>query len=373
MIQLQPDHEYLSALLELMAAIQTATDPRAIAERALEQLLTREALTGGGIWLARDSALDCVAYHNIAPDDLLPEIQQALDMSTQSGRAQSSPLIILPLQSAGSQVGALALAAPASLAAQELLLLRAAASHLGAALASAQLARNEREWQTFISHAAHEIKNPLASIKGYADLLLRRAAKDPADPYRKGLTTISIQVGRTTALLEQLSDITRIDGGSLAIDRRAGDFAALVEQVVREYQSGEHAATIVFDTSATALPGDFDYVRLRQVVSALLSNAIKFSPDGGTIAVRLRQSDSAEEGPVAILSVSDTGVGVPAGEQERIFERFFRGSNIQGTYAGLGLGLYIARHILDLHGGRIWLQSERGQGTTCHVELPLVS
>ena len=80
----------------------------------------------------------------------------------------------------------------------------------------------ERDWEEFLAHAAHEIKNPLASIKGYADLLLRRAAKDPADPYRKGLTTISQQVGRTTTLLEQLSDITRLSAGRLPIDRHDG-------------------------------------------------------------------------------------------------------------------------------------------------------
>lgn len=372
MIQLQPDHEYLVALLELMAATSEASDPRVLAEQALEQLLARELITAGGIWLARGADLECLASQNLDPEQVLPEVLHALAESTAIKHDQASRLTILPLRSAGNEIGALAVATHTPLASGELLLLRALGGHLGAALESALLAQNERDWQVFISHAAHEIKNPLASIKGYADLLLRRAAKDPADPYRKGLSTISSQVGRTTALLDQLSDITRIDTGSLAIDRHAGDFAALVDQVVEEYRAGEHEPTIALDARPAELPGHFDQMRLRQVVAALLSNAIKFSPDGGTINVLLRRSDQAEM-PTALLSVSDTGVGVPAGEHERVFERFFRGSNIQGTYAGLGLGLYIARHILDLHGGRIWLESERGQGTTCHVALPLVS
>jgi signal transduction histidine kinase len=373
MIQLQPDHEYIVALLELMAAANEATDPRALAKQALEQLLARELITGGGIWLARDVDLECVAYQNIDPEQVLPEILHVLAEAATSEHNQASRLTIFPLQSAGNEIGALAVATHTPLASGELLLLRAAATHLGAALASALLAQNERDWQAFISHAAHEIKNPLASIKGYADLLLRRADKDPANPYRKGLSTISNQVSRTTALLDQLSDIMRIDIGSLTIDRRAGDFAALVAQVVEEYRAGDHISTIVLDTRASPLPGHFDQMRLRQVVAALIGNAIKFSPDGGTINVLLRKSDPAGAEPVALLSVSDTGVGVPAGEHERVFERFFRGSNIQGTYAGLGLGLYIARHILDLHGGRIWLESKRGQGTTCHVVLPLAA
>ena len=111
----------------------------------------------------------------------------------------------------------------------------------------------DRDWEEFLAHAAHEIKNPLASIKGYADLLLRRAAKDPADPYRKGLATISQQVGRTTSLLDQLSDITRLGTGPLPIDRHEADFALIVDQVVQEYQAADQQHTIAFDGDATAL------------------------------------------------------------------------------------------------------------------------
>jgi len=373
MIEFPHEHEHIAALLELMAATNQATDPRAIAERAIDRLLARDAVIAGGIWMERRGNLECVAYQNLDPDQIAPEIRHAITESATIEHDQASGLAILPLRSAGNQIGALAVAARMPIAAGELLLLRAVAAHLGGALASARHSQCEQEWQAFISHAAHEIKNPLASIKGYADLLLRRAAKDPFDPYRKGLSTISSQVARTTALLEQLSDITRIDNGSLTVDRHAGDFAALVDQIVREYWAGEHESTIVLDAGVEVLPSSFDHLRLRQVVSAMIGNAIKFSPEGGVVNVVLRQSDTDERPPIGLLSVSDTGVGVPAGEEERVFERFFRGSNIRGTYAGMGLGLYIARNILDLHGGRIWLESERGHGTTCHVALPLSS
>jgi signal transduction histidine kinase len=113
-----------------------------------------------------------------------------------------------------------------------------------------------------------------------------------------------------------------------------------------------------------------DAIRIAQVVGSMLSNAIKFSPDGGPIGVRLWRTQEAGT-QAATLSVNDRGVGVPSGEQERVFERFFRGSNIRGSFSGMGVGLYIARAIVGLHSGRMWLESDRGNGTTCFVRLPL--
>jgi signal transduction histidine kinase len=293
--------------------------------------------------------------------------------------AQDARLTILPFGAASDPSGALAVVTQAPPDPSELLLLRTVAAHLAATImrpqqaASQRAGTSDRVWEEFLSHAAHEIKNPLASIKGYADLLLRRAAKDPADPYHKGLVTISQQVGRTTALLDQLSDITRLAAGPLPLDRHEVDFAAIVDQVVQEYQAADPQRTIAFDRADTALLGRFDQARIAQVVGAVIGNAVKFSFDGGVVSVLLRRSAAGNGPALAQLVVNDTGVGVPASEQERVFERFFRGSNVRGTYAGLGVGLYIARAIVDLHGGRIWLESERSLGTTCHLALPLAA
>jgi signal transduction histidine kinase len=229
----------------------------------------------------------------------------------------------------------------------------------------------ERDWEQFLSHAAHEIKNPLASIKGYADLMLRRAANDPSDANRKGLATISQQVARTTALLEQLADVGRIGTDRLHIDRHEADLTAIVDHAVQEHQRTTDQHQISFEYSSAPLYLRLDAIRIGQVVGAMLSNAIKFSPDGGPIAVRLWRAEDAGT-PVATVSVNDHGVGVPAGEQERVFEQFFRGSNIRGSFSGMGVGLYIARAIAGLHGGRMWLESGAGVGTTCFALLPLV-
>jgi signal transduction histidine kinase len=383
MMSFHRDQEYMAALLDLMLATNQATDPRALANQALDWLMAREGVISGGVWLAESGDLVCLARQNLDLDEVLPAIQHALDVAVPapltSVYQQDSRLTILPLGITKEHCGALAVVTQAPPDPDELLLLRAVAAHLAATIMRPQqwpsqpIGASDRVWEEFLAHAAHEIKNPLASIKGYADLLLRRAAKDPADPYRKGLSTISQQVGRTTTLLDQISDITRLDAGRLPIDRHTTDFAMIVDRVVQEYQAADQQHTVAFDGSDTALLGRFDEVRMAQVVGAVIGNALKFSFDGGVVRVLLRRLEANDGTALARLAVSDTGVGVPDDEQERVFERFFRGSNVRGTYAGLGIGLYIARAIVDLHGGQIWLQSKRGQGTTCHLALPLAA
>jgi signal transduction histidine kinase len=383
MIKVRLDHEYLAALLDLMLVTNEAADSHALAGHALDWLMARDGVASAGIWLSQSNDLVCLARRNLDMDDVVPAIQQAVKVSAPepltSVYQRDLILTILPFGSASDQRGALAVVTQAPPDTGELLLLRAVAMHLAVTLRRLALEGNrvggssERDWEEFLAHAAHEIKNPLASIKGYADLLLRRASKDPTDPNRKGLATISQQVGRTTALLDQLSDITRLGAGRLSLDRHTADFAQIVDRVVQEYQVADQQHTILFSGAGTPLPGRFDQVRIAQVVSALISNALKFSFEGGEVRVLLQRSVADDGVALARLAVSDTGVGVPDGEQERVFERFFRGSNVRGTYAGLGVGLYIARAIVAMHGGRIWLESARGLGTTSHMALPLAA
>jgi signal transduction histidine kinase len=383
MMRFQHDHEYIAALLDLMLATNEAADPRALANLALDWLMARDGVASGGVWLAQSSDLVCLARRNLDLDDVVSAIQQAIDAATPapltSVYQRDLRLTILPFGITNDHRGALVVVTQAPPDPGELLLLRAVAAHLDATITrpqrgpSQRVEASDRVWEEFLAHAAHEIKNPLASIKGYADLLLRRAAKDPVDSYRKGLATISQQVGRTTTLLDQLSDITRLGAGPLPINRHTADLAMIVDRVVQEYQAADQQHTIAFDGGDTALLGCFDQVRMAQVVGAVIGNALKFSFDGGVVSVLLLRSNADNGTAQARLAVSDTGIGVPEGEQERVFERFFRGSNIRGTYAGLGVGLYIARAIVDLHGGRIWLESERDLGTTCHVALPLAA
>jgi len=383
MMKVQQDHEYTAALLDLMLATNKAADPQPIADQALDWLMGRDGVASGGIWLLQSNDLVCLARRNLDVDDIVPEIRRVLAMPSPEPQTsvyqQDLRLTTLPFAGTNNQRGALVVVTQAPPDPGELLLMRAAAAHLAGTLARPQLwssqaaGTSDRIWEEFLGHAAHEIKNPLASIKGYVDLLLRRAAKDPADPYFKGLSTISQQVSRTTMLLDQLSDVTRLSLDALPIDRHAADFGLIVGRVVEDYKAMDQQHTITFEPSDSELPGRFDQGRIAQVISAMISNALKFSVDGGVVKVLLRRAAADDGTAIARLAVSDTGVGVPIGEQERIFERFFRGSNVRGTYAGLGVGLYIARAIVDRHGGRIWLESQPGLLTTCHIALPLAA
>jgi two-component system phosphate regulon sensor histidine kinase PhoR len=299
-----------------------------------------------------------------------------------SDAGMTNTLAYLPLNAAQDSLGALVIETSAQQMAFARPLFEAVAAHLALALKNLRAQERphrlstptEREWDEFLAHAAHEIKNPLASIKGYADLLSRRAAREPSDPYQKGLTIISQQVGRTTGILEQLSDLARIGTDRLRLDRHEVDLAAVARHVADQYQATTDQHQIGYDDGGAPLRASCDAERIGQVIGTMLSNAIKFSPHGGPVTVNVRRTDGdGQRSPrdEAIILVADQGIGVPDGEQDRVFERFFRGSNVAGAYRGLGIGLFIARAIVERHGGRMWLESAPGQGTASFVALPL--
>jgi signal transduction histidine kinase len=369
-----------------MGAMPGTADPRALAERMLDRMRAQKLIVSGGVWLRTDGPITLLAHSGLGPQSILRSITMIIEDSALATLAHTQgdwqgdwhgqPLTILPFKAGETYIGALAVITDAPPTEQECMALQAIRAHLSLALAHALLHQldplesTDRAWDEFLSHAAHEIKNPLASIKGYADLLLRRTSKDPADPTRKGLTIISQQVVRTTALLELCSDISRIGAERLQLDRHSADLAAIIRQSTQEYQETTPQHQITLDDPGAALTGHFDAARMHQVVGAMLSNAVKFSPNGGQISVRVERTYQGDT-PAATLSIHDHGIGVPAGEQEHIFERFFRGSNVRGTFSGLGISLFVARAIVALHGGRMWLESAPELGTTCFVALPL--
>lgn len=228
------------------------------------------------------------------------------------------------------------------------------------------LALADQKKDEFISYISHELKNPMASIKGYADLMRRRSAKLTEDPNRKGLEIISNQVGRMTVLLDQLIDYSRISLDRLQLDLRPLNLVALAQRLVDETQNltDRHAIQLVIEVQP--MPIQADENRLRQALLAIASNAIKFSPEAGTIVVRVSQSAAN-----ARIAVADKGIGVPKAEQSAIFERFARGSNAGDQHSGLGLGLFLAREIVTRHDGVIELESTVGSGSTFTIALPV--
>ncbi len=158
-------------------------------------------------------------------------------------------------------------------------------------------------------------------------------------------------------------------GQALAMERRPNDLAAIVRRTVEEQQTA--GGRLHLESVATALPGQFDQPRLERAVGNLVANALKYSPGGEPILVRLVADGADESGiPWATLTIADRGVGIPANDLPRLGEHFFRGGNVVGRIGGTGLGLASAREIVATHGGTLAITSAEGVGTTVTVRLP---
>jgi PAS domain S-box-containing protein len=220
----------------------------------------------------------------------------------------------------------------------------------------------------FLSIASHELKTPLTPLSLRLATLERRLERgEHLDP--GVLRHARHQLTRLTGLINDLLDASRIEAGRLALHPESIRFDMLVEHTLAsmENQKGNHVFELERPTEAISVHGDA--YRLEQVVYNLLENALKYSPDGGTIRVRLSLSED-----VTVLSVTDPGIGIPGDQQQQLFDRYFRARNASTrSYGGLGLGLYISRDIVERHGGRIWVESESGRGSTFYVALPTLS
>ena len=219
----------------------------------------------------------------------------------------------------------------------------------------------------FLSIAAHELRTPLATVKGHAQMALRRLERaGQLEPERaaEALRAIAGQSDKLNRLLSQLLDISRLEGGKLALERQPTDVVALVEQVVSATQARDegHAITLAAPPSIEA---EVDPLRLEQVLTNLLDNAIKYSPDGGPIEVAVSRS----MGDALEIAVRDHGVGIPAEKRALIFERFYQAHG-NGHKSGLGLGLYVSREIVELHGGEITAEFPSDGGSRFVVGLP---
>lgn len=227
----------------------------------------------------------------------------------------------------------------------------------------------------FISVVAHELRTPLAALQGFVQTLLNQTArgKGPAlaEWQARSLQNIDLATVRLASLAEDLLDVTRVQAGRLELQREPTDAVALARRVLarRQLTTGRHTLTLV--TTLPLLVLDIDPRRIEQVLVNLIGNAITYSPEGGPIEMTLRAERETHE---ALLSVRDQGIGIPPRDLAQVFERFARAGNTQRSgIGGTGLGLYLCRELVELHGGRIWCESVEGQGSTFFVALPLSS
>ena len=219
----------------------------------------------------------------------------------------------------------------------------------------------------FVSLVSHELRTPLTSIRGYVELML---AEELNDDQRRFLGIVDRNSARLLDLVSDLLFLAQIEAGKLAIEVGSLDLKNVVEECIETAAAAADSRGVELEASLDRLPKiEGDRVRLHQVLDNLLSNALKFTPSGGRVDVRLtRAGDTAE------LEVTDTGLGIPAEEQARLFERFFRSSSAtENAIPGTGLGLTITKAIVERHGGRIEIESAENAGTTVRVLLPLSS
>jgi two-component system phosphate regulon sensor histidine kinase PhoR len=217
-----------------------------------------------------------------------------------------------------------------------------------------------------LSMASHDLRTPATVVKVQAQLAQRALRADDYDPQRmrERINLILSQTDRLTSMLSLLMDLSRIEAGRLDLLREPLDLVELVRGVVAPVQALTSRHTIVVE-APRRLPGCWDATRLDQVLQNLLTNAVKYSPDGGTIVVRV-QAEASQ----AVVSVQDPGLGIPADELPRLCERFYRMPSTR-TLEGNGLGLYICQAIVSAHGGRLSVASDGpGQGSTFTVSLP---
>ena len=233
--------------------------------------------------------------------------------------------------------------------------------------------RFDQAQEEFLSALAHDLKNPLTTVRGQTQLLLRQLGRgNPPDTVRlaTALDGIDRAAGRMNRLLDELGDITRLRAGQeIELQRAETDLVALARRTSEEHDRIAERHTIRLVTNETVLTGSWDGPRLERVLGNLLGNAIKYSPAGGEITVRIAR-EAAAAGETAILSVADQGVGIPAADLHLVFERFRRAGNVE-SFAGSGIGLAGARRIVELHGGTISVKSTEGVGSTFTVRLPV--
>jgi len=214
----------------------------------------------------------------------------------------------------------------------------------------------------FVSTVSVELRTPLTSIYGFAQTLLREDVAFGEVERRTFLEFIARESERLTAIVDALLNVARLDTGDLTVSLVPTDVASVVSEVVTNASPSGNGHRFVADVDIEGVAVQADPDKLRQVLDQLVSNAVKYSPEGGTVTVSARRVDEAVE-----VAVADEGVGIPQSERERIFSKFYKAGGAQGT----GLGLFIAQGLVREMGGRMWVDSEEGRGSRFAFELPL--
>lgn len=248
----------------------------------------------------------------------------------------------------------------------------------------------ERAKDDFLAVAAHELRSPLAAVRSYTDLLVRREQKrDEDSPDLRGLTILAQQVTHMLRMVDNLLDVSRLDADQVSLQIQQANLASLVQQVIEQQRPSAGERTLNLEIKQPDLTIACDSLRIRQVLTNLVSNAIRYSANETSISVTLAQDRVADvlarhpdalalrhadgglamADDLALIAVEDQGVGISEEQRATLFRRYSRGRERRGE--GLGLGLYLSREFVQRHGGLLWVESELGRGSTFYVALPM--
>ncbi len=345
-------------------------------------------------WLVQLQKLDPIDPRGLHPaadvirtgqTSINPDVSASLGqiLAMQMGVSSMAPKliprdqVIVPLVARQHVIGAIAFGmdasnrefSPEDIATAEILASRAALM-----IDNARLYQNQQEAvnvrDAFLLIASHELKTPLTAVLGQAQLLQQRFERSNTSTERdlRAIRVIVEQSHRLNKLISTLLDVSRLSQGQLQIIREPVNLNQLIQRVVGDFQPLLVQHTIAYQELDQQLLVNGDVVRLEQVLQNLLQNALKYSPQGGTISVTLES-----RGAQALITVSDKGIGIPKEAIPSLFQRFYRvHSGATQHMSGIGVGLYVVREIVTLHDGNIFVESTEGQGSSFMVALPLI-
>jgi signal transduction histidine kinase/putative methionine-R-sulfoxide reductase with GAF domain len=383
---------------ELNASLEVDRAMRITLEWAMRQARAEAGLIG----MLEENNLRIMAqegYEEILPEQVASQIPikyPAINAVIQSGQSNQISLvsngargilpsahtqIIIPIRREAQVIGLIVLESTSD-SQGNLAFLNRLSDNAAIAIANAQLydavQRANLAKSDFVSFVAHELKNPMTSIKGYTELLAAGSVGQINEMQTNFLNTIRSNVERMSTLVSDLNDNAKIEAGRLRLDYKPVDVPDVVDEVVRstKRQVEDKRQSIELHLPAWLPPVWADRIRVGQVLTNLVSNAHKYTPDGGNILIGAEvtgnQWDPEGAKRVVHLWVKDNGIGINIEDQAKIFQRFFRSDDSKAREVpGTGLGLNITKSLVEMQGGRIWFESEFRKGTSFHMTIPV--
>lgn len=396
--------EELSVMQRIDRELNASLDVTRAMRITLEWALRQSNADAGLIGVLEERGMRLMAqqgYEEVEQtykDNPIPLDQPAIRMAIESGQPQLMALdsvqpgllagartqIVIPIRREAHAIGLIVLESRStdSQGGQEMTFLSRLSDHAAIAIANAQLyneiQRANEAKSEFVSFVAHELKNPMTSIKGYSELLAKGAVGPITEMQSNFLNTIHSNVERMSTLVSDLNDNSKIEAGRLRLEFKAIELADVVDEVMRsttrQLDDKKQIAEVNIPANLPRIWADRN--RLMQILVNLVSNANKYTPESGRIFIWAEQTENQwdPQGAARVIhiGVQDTGIGISLEDQKKIFQKFFRSDDQKAREApGTGLGLNITKSLVEMMGGRIWFDSEFRQGTTFHFTVPV--